>query len=112
MLRSIVRLSLVSSLFLGLLLPAASLAQEKPDIRHQIADTYGLASWSKVDQIRYTFNFESGPRKAARTWTWEIKTDKVTYEGPDGAGKPAKVTYARVNMPPDVVKDVDPNFIN
>jgi len=112
MLRSIVRISVVSSLFLGLFLTSASLAQDKPDIRHQIADAYGLSSWSQVDQIRYTFNFEAGPRKAARSWTWEIKTDKVTYEGPDGAGKPTKVTYARASMPPDVVKDVDPNFIN
>jgi hypothetical protein len=112
MLRSIVRLSLVSSLFLGLLLPAASLAQEKPDIRHQIADAYGLASWSKVEQIRYTFNVDAGPKKVARTWTWDTKNDKVTFEGTDSAGKPVKVSYARASMPPDVVKDVDPNFIN
>jgi hypothetical protein len=112
MFRSMARISIVSSLLAGSFLPLASLAQEKPDIRHQIADAYGLASWSKVDQIRYTFNFESGPRKAARTWTWDTKADKVTYEGPDASGKPTKVTYARASMPPDVVKDVDPNFIN
>jgi hypothetical protein len=112
MFRSIARCSVVSCLFLGLILALGSLAQEKPDIRHQIADAYGLGSWSKVDQIRYTFNFEAGPKKAARTWTWETKTDKVTFEGTDAAGKPVKVSYARASMPPDVVKDVDPNFIN
>jgi hypothetical protein len=112
MFRSIVRLSVVSSLFVGSLLSLVALAQEKPDIRHQIADAYGLGSWSKVDQIRYTFNFEAGPKKAARTWTWETKTDKVTFEGTDAAGKPVKVSYARASMPPDVIKDVDPNFIN
>jgi hypothetical protein len=109
---SIVRFSIVSSLFVGLFLPSASLAQEKPDIRHQIADAYGLSSWSQVEQIRYTFNVDAGVRKVARTWTWDTKNDKVTYEGPDGAGKPTKVTYARASMPPDVVKDVDPHFIN
>jgi hypothetical protein len=112
MFRSIVRLSVVSSLFVGLFLNSASLAQEKPDIRHQIADAYGLSSWSQVEQIRYTFNVDAGPKKVARTWTWEIKPDRVTYEGPDSAGKPVKVTYARASMPPDVVKDVDPKFIN
>jgi hypothetical protein len=112
MLRSIVRLSLVSSLFVGSFLASTSLAQEKPDIRHQIADAYGLASWPKVEQIRYTFNFDAGAKKAARSWTWDTKADKVTFEGPDSAGKPVKVSYSRASMPPDVVKDVDPNFIN
>ena len=112
MLRSIVRFSVASSLCIGLFLASTSLAQEKPDIRHQIADAYGLASWPKVEQIRYTFNVDAGVKKVARSWTWDVKNDKVTYEGPDSAGKPTKVTYARSNMPPDVVKDVDPNFIN
>jgi hypothetical protein len=112
MFRSIVRFSAVSSLFVSSFLPLPSLAQEKPDIRHQIADAYGLASWPQVEQIRFTFNFEAGPKKAARSWTWETKTDKVTFEGTDAAGKPVKVSYARASMPPDVVKDVDPNFIN
>jgi hypothetical protein len=112
MLRSIVRFSVVSSLFVGLFLASAPLAQEKPDIRRQIADAYGLGSWSKVEQIRYSFNFDFGDKKGVRTWTWDTKNDKVTYEGPDSAGKPTKVTYARASMPPDVVKDVDPHFIN
>jgi hypothetical protein len=112
MFRSIVRFTFVSSLFVGSFLLSSSLAQEKPDIRHQIADAYGLGSWSKVEQIKYTFNFEAGPKKGVRTWTWDTKADKVTYEGADGAGKPTRVTYARASMPPDVVKDVDPHFIN
>jgi len=112
MFRCIVRFSVVSSLFVGLFLASTSLAQEKPDLRHQIANAYGLASWSKVEQIRYSFNFDAGPKKAVRTWTWETKTDKVTFEGTDSAGKPVKVSYARASMPADVVKDVDPNFIN
>lgn len=112
MLRSIARLTVFCSLFVGSFLPISCLAQEKPDIRHQIADTYGLSSWSQVEQIRYTFNVDAGVRKMARTWTWDTKNDKVTYEGQDSAGKPTKVTYSRASMPPDAVKDVDPNFIN
>jgi len=112
MFRSILRCSLASSLLVGSFLSSASLAQEKPDIRHQIADAYGFASWSKVEQIRYTFNVDAGPKKASRSWTWDTKADKVTYDGPDSAGKPTRVSYARAGMTPDVVKDVDPNFIN
>ena len=112
MLRSVVRFTIASCLFAGLFLASASLAQEKPDIRHQIADAYGLSSWSQVEQIRYTFNVDAGVKKVARTWTWEIKPDRVTYEGPDSTGKPVKTTYTRGAMAPDVVKDVDPNFIN
>ena len=112
MFRSVVRFTIASCLFAGLYFPSASLAQEKPDIRHQIADAYGLSSWSQVEQIRYTFNVDAGVKKVARTWTWEIKPDRVTYEGPDSAGKPVKTTYTRGTMAPDVVKDVDPNFIN
>jgi hypothetical protein len=112
MFRSLVRFTIAACLFPGLSLSSASLAQEKPDIRHQIADAYGLSSWSQVEQIRYTFNVDAGVKKVARTWTWEIKPDRVTYEGPDSAGKPVKTTYTRGTMSPDVVKDVDPNFIN
>jgi hypothetical protein len=112
MYRSLVRFTIASCLFAGLSLSSASLAQEKPDIRHQIADAYGLSSWSQVEQIRYTFNVDAGVKKVARTWTWEIKPDRVTYEGPDSTGKPVKTTYTRGTMSPDVVKDVDPNFIN
>jgi len=112
MLRPGVRLSFVSFFCVGFLFASSSFAQEKPDIRHQIADAYGLGSWPQVEQIRYTFNVDAGPKKVARTWTWEVKADRVTYEGPDTAGKPVKSTYTRASMSPEVVKDVDPNFIN
>ncbi len=112
MLRSRMRFLLASCLFVGLLLASTSPAQDKPDIRRQIADAYGFSSWSQVEQIRYSFNVDAGARKVARTWTWEIKPDRVTYEGPDSAGKPVKTTYTRGSMAPDVLKDIDPNFIN
>ncbi len=112
MLRSGVRL-LVHYLFVvGFLFVTVSCAQDKPDIRHQIADAYGLGSWSQVEQIRYTFNVDAGPKKVSRTWTWEVKADRVTYEGLDATGKPIKTTYTRASMSPEVTKDTDPNFIN
>ena len=112
MLRSGVRLSLVPFFLVGFYFASGSFAQEKPDIRHQIADAYGLGSWSQVEQIRYTFNVDAGPKKVTRTWTWEVKADRVTYEGPDAAGKPVKTTYARARMSPEVAENVDPKFIN
>lgn len=110
MLRIFVRVFLL----IPFLLVAArqSVPQEKADVALEIGNKYGLASWDKVEQIRWTFNFESGPIKAARTWTWEPKTDRVTFEGKDKSGNPVKSSYLRSQMPPDVVKDVDPNFIN
>jgi hypothetical protein len=112
MLRSPKHHYLLVSLVVSIVTSHPCAAQDKPDIRHQIADAYGLGSWSQVDQIRYTFNFDAGAKKAARSWTWDVKGNQVTYEGPDSAGKPVKTTYSRASMAPDVVKDVDPNFIN
>jgi hypothetical protein len=95
-----------------LLLAAASQAQKAP-IAEQIAKTYGLDSWGQIDAIRYTFNIPA--RKVARTWTWEPKTGKVTYEGKDNAGNPVKVSYMRSQLdsqPENVKKEIDPGFIN
>ncbi len=103
---------LAGVLLCGLLVAPRGNSQEKSDVRHQIADAYGLASWGQVEEIKYTFNVDAGKVKVARTWTWEPKADRVTFEGKDKDGKPVKVTYTHGQMTPDMVKDVDPNFIN
>jgi len=95
-----------------LLVAATSWAQKAP-VAEQIAKTYGLDSWGQIDAIRYTFNIPQF--KLSRTWTWEPKADRVTYEGKDKDGKPVKVTYVRsqLNSQPDnVKKQIDPGFIN
>ncbi len=79
----------------------------------QIARTYGLDSFDQIDAIRYTFNAPAA--NLSRSWEWEPKTDKVSYEGKDKDGKPIKVTYMRseLNSQPDTVKnEVDPAFVN
>jgi hypothetical protein len=79
----------------------------------QIAKTYGLDSFDQIDAIRYTFTVPGV--NLSRSWEWEPKTDKVSYEGKDKDGKPIKVTYMRseLNSQPDTVKnEVDPAFIN
>jgi len=96
-----------------LVLAATSWAQERPTISGQIAKTYGLDSFSQIEQIRYTFNLPE--RNISRTWVWERKTDQVSYEGKDKAGNPVKLTYLRSQLSSQaaVVKDeIDPAFIN
>jgi hypothetical protein len=98
-----------------LILPAAAPAQQRAPILEQIAKTYGIDSWDKVDAVRYTWNGEiTGLFKLSRTWTWEPKTNKVTFEGKDKDGKPTKVIYLRseLSSQPDNVKTVDSGFIN
>jgi hypothetical protein len=98
-----------------LILPATSGAQTRPPIFEKVAKTYGLDSWDKIEAIRYTWSLQLGTLNVSRSWEWEPKTTKVSYEGKDKDGKPVKVTYKRSELgsQPDMVKnEVDPGFIN
>jgi hypothetical protein len=99
-----------------LYLAAPASAQQRPPIAEQIAKTYGFDSWGQVEAIRYTFSIDAGPAlKVTRSWVWEPKTDRITYDGPDKAGKAVKVTYLRSQLASQdaVVKEqVDPAFQN
>ncbi|HEV8383564.1 MAG TPA: hypothetical protein VGQ11_01740 [Candidatus Acidoferrales bacterium] len=109
------RARLFRFLVLGFLLTATvSQAQEHPPICEQISKAYGIDSFHQLDQIRFTFNAD-GAIKVSRSWIWEPKTDRVSYDGPDKAGKPVKVSYFRsqINTQPAIVKEqIDPAFIN
>lgn len=94
---------------------APSSAASSGTAQQQLAKTYGLDSFGQIDAIRYTWNAQFPGVNISRTWTWEPKTNRVTYEGKDKDGKPVKVTYLRseLNTQPDNVKnEVDPGFIN
>ena len=108
------RVLVICLLLLGVLvLAATSWAQQRPPISEQIAKTYGLDSFSQIEQIRYTFSIPEF--NISRTWVWEPKTDQVSYEGKDKAGQPVKLTYLRFQLSSQtaVVKDeIDPAFIN
>jgi len=110
------RVTKIGLLFLGILvLAATSWAQTRPPIIEQIAKAYGVDSWGQIEAIRYTWHAEFPGVKVARTWTWEPKTDKVSYEGPDASGKPIKISYLRneLGSQSDVIKNVvDPGFQN
>ena len=110
----------------ALFLPAIAGAGQLPPAAEQMAKTYGLDSWGQIEGIRYTWNvelpgavkpFDGGPGtiKVSRSWEWEPKTGKITYEGKDKDGNPVKVTYLRSELgtQSDMVKnEIDPNFFN
>lgn len=103
--------------FIALLaLNASSWAQQRPAVAEEMAKTYGLDSFNQIEGIRYTFNIELGGKLAvSRTWEWDPKADRVSFDGKDKSGKPVKVTYVRsqLSSQPDVVKnDVDHGFMN
>jgi hypothetical protein len=53
--------------------------------------------------------------KLSRSWIWEPKAGRVSFDGKDKDGKPLKVTYLRSELSKQdaVVKDVvDPGFMN
>ena len=97
------------------LLAVTARAQTRPLIVEEMAKAYGIDSWNQVEALRYTWNGEiTGLFKTSRTWTWEPKTNRVTFEGVDKDGKPEKVTYLRSELgsQSDAVKKVDSGFIN
>jgi hypothetical protein len=108
----------ICCLGLGVLLFAGTCcAQTRPAIVEQLAKTYGLDSYGQVEAIRYTFNLQLPALKVdlSRSWEWEPKTGKVSYEGKDKEGKPVKATYLRsqLNSAPANVKDeIEPAFVN
>ena len=99
-----------------LIFPATSWAQQRPPIAEQMAKTYGLDAFGQIEGIRYTFTAQlPGGVKLSRSWEWNPKTDTVSYQGKDKAGKPVKVTYQRSQLgsQSDAVKNqIDPAFIN
>ena len=96
-----------------LILPVTSGGQQLPPVAEQMAKTFGLDSFGKVEAIRYTFTIPG--LVSARTWEWKPKTDTVSYEGKDKEGKPVQVTYKRSELgsQSDAVKNqIDPGFVN
>jgi hypothetical protein len=112
------RLITIYLLALGMLvLAATSRAQTRPPEVEQLAKTYGLDSYRQIEAIRYTFNLELPALKVnlSRSWEWEPKTGKVSYERKDKDGKPVRATYVRSqlsSMPANVKDDIDPAFNN
>ena len=110
---TMIRVAFVLLVFV--VLAASSRAQQRPPILEKIVKAYGLDSYGQIEAIRYTWNAQFPGVNLSRSWVWEPKTGKVSYEGKDKDGKPVKVTYKRseISSQPDSVKnEVDPGFIN
>ena len=108
----VIRLLALSSL---LILPAITGAQQRAPIIEKLAKTYGLNSFGQIEAIRYTFSAQAPGIDLFGSWTWEPKTDQVTYEGKDKSGKPVTVTYLRSQIgsqSAEVQNDIDPGFVN
>ena len=102
------RSTTIRCLFFGVLVLAPkSWAQKRPPILEQLAKTYGLDSYGQIEAICYTWNGQLPGLNVSRSWVWEPKTNKVSYEGKDKDGKPVKVTYKRSDLgsQPDAVKN-------
>lgn len=97
------------------MLGVTSWAQTLPPAAEKLAKTYGIDSFGQVEAIRYTFNLQFPGVNVSRSWEWEPKTGKVTYQSKDKDGKPVKVTYMRSQLssqPANVKDDIDPGFVN
>ena len=110
------RLTTIRFLFLGVLVIATtSWAQAHSPIAERIAKTYGLDSYGQVEAIRFTFNLHLSGTNVSRSWVWEPKTGKISYEGNDKDGKPVKVTFVQseLNGESAIVKGkIDWLFVN
>src|SRR3989440_12726409 len=110
------RLPVIGVLLIGVLgAPAPVSAQQRPAIADQIAKTYGFDSFGQIAAIPYTFNIDLAALKLklSRSWVWEPKTDRISYEGKDKAGNPVKLTYSRsqlASQSPVVKEEVYPAF--
>jgi len=114
MITNMPRLSLMGALLLEVgLLPVSLSAHERSPIADQIASAYGVDAWGQVEALRFTFHVD--PPKLSRSWVWEPKADRITYDGPDKDGKPVTITYSRSHLESEsafVKEMVDPAFIN
>ena len=111
------RITVMTVLFCGMLgLAPVSWAQNRAPILDQVAKTYGIDSWDKVEAVRYTWSIDiPGLFKATHKWEWEPKTGKISFESTDKEGKPVKVSYdsSQLASQPDQVKnEVEPAFVN
>jgi hypothetical protein len=101
--------------FAALLFAGTASTQNRPALAEKTAQEFGIASWGKIEAIRYTFNLDFALGKISRTWTWEPKTGRVTYESKDKSGQPVKVTYLRSELnsqSADVKDNIEPSFMN
>ncbi len=98
----------------GLLLAARG-AHAAESLQTAIARAYGLDGFGNITAIRYTFNVKRKGLEVHRSWTWEPKTNHISYKGPDDKGRAVECSYDRNTLDTahtPLLKIVDPRFIN
>ncbi|NUP90450.1 MAG: hypothetical protein HUU25_11625 [Candidatus Sumerlaeia bacterium] len=93
-------------------LSGAATAAPLPEAAQALAGRCGLAAWSQVDEIRYTFNVQSSRGETHRSWVWEPRTGRVTLTSPDAT---EEITYNHGGPPMsegDPLRETDHRFIN
>ncbi len=53
-------------------------ASQEENILEQVANAHGLQNWSKVKEIKFTFNVDRDTSHFERTWIWKPKTNDIT----------------------------------
>ena len=86
---------------------------QNTSLRQHIAESYGLQSFDRIDQLQYTFNVKNGEQQVSRFWIWEPRSNTVTFKGMDYQDA---VTYNRGEIDTDAASDrlkkIDAWFIN
>ena len=72
-----------------------------PTLAEQVADAYGIARWDEVNELKYTFNMQTSARRVSRTWIWEPKEKRVTFQGSGRDNKPIIITYRTFDVTED-----------
>jgi hypothetical protein len=107
---------MIGLLVLGLVrVVGTAQADEGSPIAKRIARAYGLDAYERVEAIRYTFNLETTGLNLSRSWMWEPKTGRISYESKDKDGNPVKVSFVQSELTADspAVKDrIDWFFVN
>ena len=104
-------LTILFSLCLPGITNAESSSGNGDDLARDVAKSYGIDQWNKVEQIKYTFNIKSENREMARHWTWRPEDDMVTLEI---EGEPT-IVYKRSELDENTSEEVitaDKQFIN
>ncbi|WGK65163.1 hypothetical protein [Croceiramulus getboli] len=86
--------------------PPAEEAWTADSFTDSIALAHGYDQWSKVQEIRFTFNVDRGDNHFERSWIWQPKTDDVTLMSAQDT-----VRYNRKDMDSTAIA-TDKGFIN
>jgi hypothetical protein len=78
-----------------------------------VAKACGADSFAAVEQLRFTFNVQSGETHTSRAWVWDVRNGQVSLQAGGGLGVP--VTYRRSDLSSsstDTIRKVDAWFVN